>query len=269
MIQFICVSDIHFGKHLGSDGCSDDERAQKISKIRGRYFENNNDTYLIAAGDITDDGKVSQFRNALKALAPFARKVLPAPGNHDYGKIGLSYNSKSAKDFDAILISSLHAKRNSSFFAKTEPVVKILSDSAGNEKVLTIGLNSNLKTNTLKDLACGEIGAAQLTALKKILAKKTHHDLPKLVYLHHHPFLRDDLEDIGLRLYDSELLMAVIGGKVDALVFGHKHRRQRFQNIEEISDIPVVVATDYFPAEKMTWSLTVQGGKITADKIQI
>ncbi len=269
MIQFICVSDIHFGKHMGSHGCRDDERAQKISRIRDRYFDDNNDAYLIAAGDIADDGKVSQFRNGLTALTPFARKVLLTPGNHDYGKTGLAYNSKSAKNFDAILTASLHAKRNSSFFAKTEPVLKIITDSAGNEKVLTIGLNSNLKTNTYKDLACGEIGNSQLTALKKILAKKAYRDLPKLLYLHHHPFLRYDLEDIGLKLYDSELLMAVVSGKVDALIFGHKHLRQRFQSVEEISDIPVIVATGYFPSENSTWSLTVQGGKITAELLPV
>lgn len=217
MIEIYHVSDLHFGR--------DTKGAKRLLKKIKDEFEigDHENRFLLATGDITQDGSKRQYQTALKALAPFKPKVLIAPGNHDYGIIGFIYSAHRAKNFDAILTGELGIGHQ--FFPKV-PFSRLIEDGNG-DKVLLIGLNSCMKTPSWLDIAKGEIGEAQRNDLAKILSESQYKNIPKIVFLHHIPHRRAD--GIGMSLKDFEKLMSIVRNKVDALTFGHEGKMKDAQ----------------------------------------
>lgn len=245
MIRIIHISDIHWGKYK-----SHNKRIKSnIKKIWDKYFsspEKRNENYLLVAGDMTDDGKAQQYKDVQELLSGFKGRILLAPGNHDYGPHGVGYKSTCAKAFDTYMTKGL-AGFKETYFSKDKPITKVLSDENGNQKVLSIGLNGCLKTKSILDTACGELGKSQWQALKRILKDSKYKNMWKIVYLHHHPFVQHHLTH---RLYDSEKLMLILYDKIDILAFGHMHKRKKCEEDEDFFDIKHIADAGYFPDSK-------------------
>jgi len=209
MIEFFHVSDLHFNRKKSVK--------EFLARIKDKFgFEPNGHKYLLVTGDITDDGKVAQYKKAGEALAPLAGNVRACPGNHDYGNMGFIYHEKRAKYFDDVFLKDLKAKAK--YFTK-RPYHELLDDKAGS-KVLLIGLNSCAQTKDPLDIASGDIGDYQRLELETILNKPDYAGIPKIVFLHHIPHRR--AKGIGMSLKDYKKLMAVVKGKVAILAFGHQ-----------------------------------------------
>jgi 3',5'-cyclic AMP phosphodiesterase CpdA len=210
MIKIAHVSDLHFHKKA-----EDNEKALSLlDRIKGAYDFAHDEAYLLATGDIVDDGEISQYNNALTALKPFEEHLLVAPGNHDYGFGGNIFSHDSALLFDNEFLPNLGINFR---FMQKQPMVRLLDDGAGT-KLLTVGLNSVLETSTVLDFARGGIGKQQLSDLNTILSNPGYADIPKFVYLHHRP-----QKCIWfLEMVDAEDFMAVMNqNNVSVVAFGH------------------------------------------------
>lgn len=210
MIKIAHVSDLHFHK----EGEDNKKALSLLEKVKGSYDFAHDEAYLLATGDIVDDGEISQYNNALTALTPFKEQLLVVPGNHDYGFAGNIFSRESALLFDNEFLPNLDVSFR---FMQKQPAVKLLDDQKGS-KLLTVGLNSVLETSTVLDFARGGIGTQQLEQLDAVLARPEYTDIPKLVYLHHRPqkclwFLE---------MVDAEDFMAVVNrNNVSVVAFGH------------------------------------------------
>lgn len=211
MIRIAHVSDLHF--HIAS--AKNKETLSLLRKVKKAYPFNSSRDYLLATGDITDDGDKTQYRKAFEALKPFKGHLLLAPGNHDYGPLGNFYFEDSAKSFDDYLLKKISIQHR---YLDKLPAVDVLDDAEGTQ-VLAVGLNSVVNTEIPFDFARGEIGANQLDALQEVLSDKKHKDMYKLVYLHHRP---QNYNDWFYELLDAEDLMAILHQNgVDVVAFGH------------------------------------------------
>lgn len=211
MIRIAHVSDLHF--HIAS--AKNKETISLLRKVKKTFsFASPND-YLLATGDITDDGDKLQYRKAFEALKPFKMHLLLAPGNHDYGPLGNLYFEDSARAFDDYLLKKLCIQHG---YLNKLPVVDVLDDANGTQ-VLAVGLNSVIDTEIPFDFARGEIGENQLDALQDILSDKKYKDMYKLIYLHHRP---RRCNDWFYELADAEDLMDILTQNgVDVVAFGH------------------------------------------------
>jgi hypothetical protein len=209
MIELFHVSDLHFNRKKGVK--------EFLGRIKDTFgIEPDGNKYLLVTGDITDDGKVAQYKKAGQALASLAGNVRACPGNHDYGNMGFIYHEKRAKYFDDVFLKGL--KVDHKYFTK-RPFHELLDDKSGS-KVLIIGLNSCAQTKDPLDIASGDIGDKQRRELEAILNKPEYAGIPKIVFLHHIPHRR--AKGIGMSLKDYKKLMAIVKGKVNALAFGHE-----------------------------------------------
>jgi hypothetical protein len=210
MLEIYHVSDLHIGKRT--------RQAQRLLDWMQEKFRLGEDEnrYLLVTGDITQDGAKKQYKRALKALEPFAGKVLISPGNHDYGFLGFVYSKRSAQNFDNLLASGV--KMDHLFYPKI-PFLELIEDEEGN-RVLLIGLNSCSQTKTWMDLAKGEIGEAQLNDLNRLLEDPAYQDIPKIVFLHHIPHRR--AQGFKMSLKDYKALMDAVENRVMVLSFGHQ-----------------------------------------------
>ena len=199
--QIIHLSDLHIGYRT----CG-----LKASKIVANIIrqENPDNSIVIITGDIVEQAKQDQdLEAALKLIEKLSQHnfiVLLCPGNHDYGS-GLMNSRKLAENFRKLFLPQV----------KTFPQLDIIKD------IVFIGLDSNAEELHWYDrfFADGELGAAQLARLNKILTDPDIEDKTKVVYLHHHPFHSIPLH----QLKDSQKLKAVIENKIDLLLYGHLH----------------------------------------------
>lgn len=199
--QIIHLSDLHIGyKTCGP-------RASKIIKSVIKH-ENPSDSIVIITGDIVEQANRAEDMEAALALIEELKKhnfrVLLCPGNHDYGT-GLMNSRKHARNFRKLFLPQV----------KTFPRLDIIEDA------VFICLDSNAEELHWYDrfFADGELGAAQLARLDKILKDPQLKDKTKVVYLHHHPFNHVPFH----RLKDCKKLKAVIENRIDVLLYGHLH----------------------------------------------
>lgn len=227
MIEFIHVSDLHFGKSRRQT-----RRAQNLlGKINKKYeFVENQERYLLVTGDITHHGRRSEYKLAGQALLPFKNRVFLTPGNHDYGSFfGTLFTKRSAKYFDAPFANNLgfnHAFLNKQIFSR------VLKSADGPAKLMVIGLNS-CTYEDLEDFSRGEIGARQRADLLKLLSASDP-QIPKLIFLHHVPDREADWKGI-MSLEDWKDLMAIVKGNVAMMAFGHQGR---FRSTDTTQDVP-------------------------------
>lgn len=238
-VKILHLSDLHVGKTE-----KESENLDSIVKKIVDKWENSKDKpVILITGDIVDDGEEEQFQNARKLLDPLYSKkfkVLPVPGNHDYGWNGV------------------HAKESRFKFLKNEffPFENVSypfpKEIAGH---IFIGLNSMKAETGFFDglLADGELGSKQINNTIGIL-KKVKNRRPEqkvILYLHHHPFLYPDdnvLEEIGDKighwLKGGDDFMHKISGQVDILLFGHEHRHLDFSGtqISKKYRIPIILS---------------------------
>ncbi len=243
-MRFLHISDLHY--HRDSTDNQDADRL--LETIGGRYPEH----YLVVTGDITDDGHDKQCENAFTALEPFKGRLLIAPGNHDYGYLGNFFEQERAERFDNRL--SIPLEQRGYFSGYNNPVI---NDENG---VRFIALDSNLETMSPFDFACGEIGSQQLTELDKILNRSKEINV---LFFHHHPFGRDDP---FMELRDAKELARIIYGRIDVLLFGHKHETGYWQ---DLWGIPHILASDNSPGKSRVAEITIEGSNISVDYVEV
>jgi 3',5'-cyclic AMP phosphodiesterase CpdA len=251
MMKFIHISDLHY--HRGQQKNRDANNLLKL--IKEKY----KDSKLIITGDIVDDGHPSQYENAYKALKPFTGNVFIAPGNHDFGAVGNFYSEGKAKRFDEML--ALPLDQGGAFKGENAPIVNLVEQ--GNDKALLIALDTNLETEHPFDFACGEVGSPQLSVLDKIISDPATADMIRILFFHHHPFVRNDP---FMELKDAKELMRTIYSKIDVLLFGHKHVSEERKNM---NGIKYVLASDNSPGKDWAREITVKGKQVTVKDISI
>ena len=214
-MKFIHLSDLHIHTH------ADDNKAVSsiLDFVAKSYPEHN----LIITGDIVDDGTSAQFANAYAMLKPFQGRVFLCPGNHDFGAAGNFYSAERALRFDRTLAEPLN--QGGTFKGDSTPVVNVVR--AGGREVMVIALDSNLETDHPFDFACGEIGKSQLSALDTVLGRTSSARMIKMLFFHHHPFM---VNDPFMELKDARKLVSTIFGRVDVVLFGHKHEMNQWEN---------------------------------------
>jgi 3',5'-cyclic AMP phosphodiesterase CpdA len=250
-MKILHLSDLHFHRNK-----SDNKKILKtLDTIKDKY----GDHYIVITGDIVDDGHKDQYKNAYEALKDFKNKLFIVPGNHDFGAVGILYSRGKARRFDDML--SIPLNQDGEFIAENKPVVNIVKDES--DEVMFIGLDSNLETEDFFDFACGEIGKTQRSALSVLLNDRASYHMKKVLFFHHHPFMHSDP---FMELRDAEKLARVIYGKVDVVMFGHKHKRDSFPNIW---GIPYVIASNNSPGKKKAGEVAIENGKISFKYVDI
>ncbi|MDD1609374.1 MAG: metallophosphoesterase [Methylococcaceae bacterium] len=259
-MKFIHVSDLHFHR--------DNNDNNAIIKPLNFIHKNYKNHYLIVTGDIADDGHHEQFENAYNVLSKFMfpdgkPKVFICPGNHDFGASGSFFSKERAIRFDAMLSKPL--KQGGTFTGDTTPVVNVLKETMGGvtTEVMLIALDTNLETEHPFDFACGEVGDKQLAALKNIVLNPSTAHMKKILFFHHHPFMYNDP---FMELKDARELLRTIYGRVDVILFGHKHVSQMWTLR---NDIPYILAADNTPGKKFAREIDITGTTITVKDIAI
>lgn len=214
---------------------------------------------LIITGDIVDDGDERQYERALKALEEFKGRVFICPGNHDFGPAGNFYSRDRAKMFDEFLSRSF--RQGGSFAGDNIPVVNIVKEKG--DEVMLIALDSNLETIHPFDFACGEIGDTQLAALDSILTNTACKHMTKILFFHHHAFMHNNP---FMELKDARTLMRLIFGRVDVVLFGHKHESNAWSNI---NGIPFVLSSDNSPGKDYAREVSVSNKQVGVRDIAI
>lgn len=250
-MKFLHLSDLHFHTHEANNA----EAIASLAFIQNAYPDHK----LIITGDIVDDGKEEQFKAAFACLEPFKGRVYICPGNHDFGAAGNFYSRERAERFDRMLSAPLN--QGGTFTGDSTPVVNVVKD--GDTEVMLIALDSNLETEHPFDFACGEIGASQLRSLKTILEDNTNSSTIKLLFFHHHPFM---VNDPFMELKDAEDLARIIYGRVDLVLFGHKHEMNQWENRWGTN---YILASDNSAGKKFAKEITFQGTAISIAPVPI
>jgi len=242
-MKILHISDTHFHAIANNDAL-----LQRFTYIQSNY----SDHKIIITGDVTDDGTKEQYAIASRILEPFKGRLFFCPGNHDYGILGIFYNEEAARRFDEFA-----AAFNEGGFIDKVPLVFDV------ENVQIILLNSNLKTEDPSDFSCGEIGKGQLKILKKILKENLPEGSVRIVCLHHHPFIHSDPT---MKLLDAKDFVRAIKGKIDILLFGHKHQQAQWAN--KIG-CKFVLASGALFEESVAKEITINGIDISIASVPI
>jgi 3',5'-cyclic AMP phosphodiesterase CpdA len=205
--KIIHLSDIH----VGYEECSANFRAI-IDAIT--FLKQPAKNYIVViTGDIVNNAYHSEFIDeavsAIKQLEDSGYKVLPVPGNHDYGT-GVAGDKKFVNVFKERYYKSGKV---------TYPKLDII------DKIAFIGLDSTAEELHWNDrfFSEGELGNEQLKRLRNMLNKPEVKSRKKVVYLHHHPF---DFK-LGMQLKDKNDFKKIIENKIDMILFGHYHADSR------------------------------------------
>lgn len=213
MVTVIHLSDLHI--HKSSTNRDNLNARVLVNYLRERFHgAQKAKTYVALTGDNVDDSTAAQYSQLRRnVLLPLSEQVtlLIAPGNHDYAFAGFLFNEEAPKRFRDCIRP---------FVASTKfPCVTANRE----EKVLFVGLDSAGPFGQ-QFISEGVVAKGQRERLARHLADPQYEGYFKVVYLHHHPFLRS----IGMALRESEELLRVLSGNVDLVLFGHKHRSEAF-----------------------------------------
>ena len=250
-MKFLHLSDLHI--HTSA---SDNRDTTALLNFVAEQYP---DHRLIITGDITDDGAPRQYENAFTMLKPFTNKLYIVPGNHDFGAAGNFYSHERALRFDDMLAQPLG--QGGTFKGDTTPVVNMLEENG--LKIMLIGLDSNLETIHPFDFACGEIGEAQLSALNTILNASLGTEFVNVLYFHHHPFM---VNDPFMQLKDAKDLARVVYGKINLILFGHKHEMKAW---ERRWGTRYMLASDNSPGKQYAKEITIDRAGITISTVPI
>lgn len=232
-LNIIHLSDLHIGQS------NNIEKSNQIADWVLENRETHQSELVIISGDLVDDGQSWQFEQAREMIDRLGQggfTVLVAPGNHDYGPNGFRESSTSQQEFYE-LISGVK-EYPAVFFIEGQAIV-ILDSMA--EEIRNMEIWG----------AQGYLGKEQLQKLDQILDDLAENPAVENIVLtmHHHPFdylfyhaLRDhaDLKGVITRRRNDP-------PRVNALLFGHKHIENRFNDpkddMEDLFGIDLIYAS--------------------------
>lgn len=221
-MKIIHLSDLHIGIWKNY------EKAELLfDKIKFKYNSEAEKPVIVITGDIVNGGLRSQFLEAKFLIDNLNEyEVLLCPGNHEIGRNGMGVEPDNIKKYEIFLKESINF-----------PVLKKIKDCH------FIALDSmeremEIEDNSKVDGYCGEV---QLNNLNdRINTIKNNNPTDKIiVYLHHHPFLYNNY----VKLKDADELLDLIKGRINILLFGHKHIGKRFEEEESKYDVNVIFAS--------------------------
>jgi 3',5'-cyclic AMP phosphodiesterase CpdA len=221
MVKFIQLSDLH----LHSTERTDNRNCRRIVNFILNRYQNEKPIVLLT-GDITDDGAERQYKKAVNILRPLVLegfRILPTPGNHDYGFAGNFYTEESQQLFQNYILDELiklpEASQPGTIMEDIYPMVTIEGD------VLFIGLDSVVgNEDEFLHFASGEVGKPQRKKLATILKRNPGRKV--VVYFHHHPFCRGFLKKFVMEMDDAKEVLRILAGLADFVCFGHKHEAE-------------------------------------------
>lgn len=125
---------------------------------------------MLVTGDITEQGDIAQYDEALRLLSQFTGKLLMVPGNHDIGTWHLfPPQVTGCHDLERRVTQEFAPKLGVCNCRINELQITPLSDG-GTCRVMAIGIESaSLKAHEAH-MAQGEVGSTQLQALEQALA---------------------------------------------------------------------------------------------------
>lgn len=250
-MKFIHLSDLHIHTHEADN--------KEITATLNFIVKTYPDHYLIVTGDLVDDGAKAQYKNAFAMLQVFKDRIFICPGNHDFGAAGNFYSEERAQRFDRVL--SVPLNQGGTFKGDSTPVVHVLKD--GTTNVMLIALDSNLETEHPFDFACGEIGELQLRSLKTILSVDSNPATTKILFFHHHPFM---VNNPFMELKDARQLASTVFGRVDLILFGHKHEMKQWENTWGTK---YILASDNSPGKTFAKEITIEGANVSVAPVKI
>ena len=150
---------------------------------------------LVASGDLTESGLVSQYRSAKQALDTIkCRKRVFCSGNHDYRSTGY------------LLFKE---------FFPTKPVLKV------DGVVFAVISTARPERNE------GEVGHRQVLWLDETFSKFKR--LVKIAVIHHHLIQVPDTGPDNIPVIDAgDTLRTIVESKVNLVLGGHRHRPWRW-----------------------------------------
>ena len=134
---------------------------------------------------------------------------------------------------------------------------------AGDDSVMLIDLDSNLETEVPFDFACEEISDRQLCGLDAILGNPDNAAMTKLLFFHHHPFMRNDP---FMELKNARKLQPIVYGRLDVLLFGHRHVSKMWENK---GGVHFVLAADGSPGKAYASEIVVFKKTIKVQDVSI
>ena len=210
--------------HIGREGAL--EALERLVRYQIDHAHQEGDV-ILCLGDITDNGAPSEYGEARALLMRASAPVLALPGNHDAGRLGIDYDARARGYFDSVLNDALVAELLSyGGEVSGAPLDKpeawpILVRPREGAPIILLDSTQGQDGELLPNLARGELGAAQILRLGKLLEQL---ERPALVCLHHHPYW----SDFAHALEDERALSATLrrySRKILGVVFGHKHQR--------------------------------------------
>jgi 3',5'-cyclic AMP phosphodiesterase CpdA len=222
------LSDLHIG--------ASPETYQRVCRAVNRIITHYSpaDTLVALCGDITENGTRAEYRLARDTLSPLVARgyrVLAVPGNHDYGPLGNRYSRDAHQYWGQYIAEDV---------CETAPQYPLVWHVDGQRIIGLDSCYSPQPTNGLWEalrerlkpssaFANGEIGRGQLDALSAWLED----DIPTHVILHHHPLYVMP----GMQLVDAHAFWEVVGGRVQSVHFGHRHKRGQYDGHKGIERV--------------------------------
>jgi 3',5'-cyclic AMP phosphodiesterase CpdA len=194
--------------------------------------------HLVVTGDITNVSLEREFEQARALLDEVARKVevTVVPGNHDLYLQSIHHERRFPHHFGPFLRGDLPALARD-LAAGPFPCVKLRGP------VAIIGLSSAVPRPPF--VASGRVGAAQLAALREVLAHPEVARRTPVVLVHHPPVDgRMRLRQLRDGLVDAASLRAALSPLARGLVlFGHLHVRVRRRLPTAAGELEVICAS--------------------------
>jgi 3',5'-cyclic AMP phosphodiesterase CpdA len=197
-MKFAHLSDLHFGHHVSP---------RKLRSLRDDLALQSPEL-LVITGDITDRGRISQFREAIDFLKSLEIPYIAVPGNRE---IAISA-------FWEWMFGRFSMRRFRFFFGKSDRILHVVDE----QKVVFIGLNSIRQLPSWP----GQISRQTRYWLKAQAQAGEFSDYMKVLFIHHPviPVIRSSsfwahtLSDAGEILN----VCSVSGNWI--ILQGHKHR---------------------------------------------
>ncbi|MDQ3981639.1 MAG: metallophosphoesterase [Actinomycetota bacterium] len=232
IFRFGILGDLHAGS----------PRAESLATAAIAELNASGTELVVQLGDITDEGKEDQFREAAAILAGLEMPVATMMGNHDVIALGGTdltgrgyYSSHFGREADGVLTEHRGYR-----FAVLDSATHLASPFTA----------FDLVTGSFLDLPGGAIVRGSLTVPQhEILAEVAAPDAPPaFVFLHHplQPYTGFPPILFGLREADSGRLHAVAdSGNVWGVFAGHTHRNAITRRFGRVPCVEVGIPRDY------------------------